>query len=206
MNHDPMPVLTRTCAWLAPLFAIVAFVGFAVVIGSRSMSEAAQEPAIFVPTIAALASVLALGATLVGLFQATSDSLGSFGRAAFVVALLGSMLVAGAQWSYVFVVPYFDEAAPKLVDSGQGILLAGFIISYATFAIGWVLLGLALMHAGVLSRGIGTFLVVGAAVSFLPLPSRTLLLAIAALVVVRHVQAGSSPSPAHSAAPEPVTA
>ena len=163
----------------AALLAITALVGFLVVVGSGTISEGAQSAAFFVPTGAALGSMVLLGVALVGLFLFQEARLGSKGVFAFLLALVGTLLAAGAQWTYVFVVPYFADSVPELINESAGVVLAGFVLSYAVLALGWVLFGVATLRAGVLPRRGAIAMIVGAAISFLPLPSRTLVLTLA---------------------------
>ena len=161
------------------ILAITALVGFIVVVGSGTISQGARSAGFFVPTGAALSSVLLLGIALVGLFLYQEARLGPRGVVAFVIALVGTMLAAGAQWTYVFVVPYFSDSVPELIDESSGVVLVGFVLSYALLALGWVSFGIATLKAGVLPRRGAIAMIAGAAISFLPLPSRTLVLTLA---------------------------
>ena len=163
----------------AAVLAIVALVGFIVVVGSGTISEGAASAAFYLPTGAALLSTVLLGIALVGLFRYQEERLGTMGVFAFLVALAGTFLSAGAQWTYVFVVPYFAEPAPELINESSGPVLAGFLLSYALLAIGWVLFGVATKRAGLLPNKGAVAMIVGAAIAFFPLPSRTLVLALA---------------------------
>jgi hypothetical protein len=72
--------------------------------------------------------------------------------------------------------------------STDGALLAGYIVSYLAFSIGWACFAVATLRAGVLSRGPAIALLVGAVLAFLPAPTamRTLVLAVAvALLATR---------------------
>jgi ABC-type amino acid transport system permease subunit len=91
---------------------------------------------------------------------------------------VGTMLAAGAQWTYVFVVPHISDAVPDLVNVGSGVLLVGFLVSYAVLSAGWVLFGIATLRVGIFRRWMGVLLLAGAVIAFLPMPSRTLLLAV----------------------------
>jgi hypothetical protein len=78
----------------------------------------------------------------------------------------------------VFVVPHFAGVTPELVNESTGSVLAGFVLSYAVLALGWILFGLATLRAAVFPRWAALLIVAGGAIAFLPLPSRTLVLAI----------------------------
>lgn len=174
--------LIRTCAAacvVAALLALAALVGFVTIVGSHAIADAAREWTFFVPATLALGSVVLLAIGLVGLYLHQETRFGAFGVAAFVLALAGTVLAAGGQWTYVFVVPHFAGVAPELVNESTGSVLAGFVLSYAVLALGWILFGLATLRAKVFPRWAALLMVAGAAIAFLPLPSRTLVLAIA---------------------------
>jgi hypothetical protein len=85
-------------------------------------------------------SLLLLG--LVGLYARQSAASGTLGLVGFLVAFLGTLLLAGAWWWEAFAVPYAVERAPALVAATPtGRLLTGRIMSFGVFALGWMLLG-----------------------------------------------------------------
>jgi len=59
------------------------------------------------------------------------------------------------------------------------IALAGFLISYAALAVGWVTFGVATMRTKLFPRWAAALLIAGGAISIVPMPSRTLVLALA---------------------------
>lgn len=179
MERALMIRLSGYASVCAPLLAILALAGFVVVVGSSSVAEGAASASFYVPTVAALASTALLAVGLVGLFLFQEEHLGRLGLAGFVLALVGTIFAAGGQWTYVFVMPQFAPAVPELINEGSGSVLIGFFGSYVVMAIGWLLFGLATLRARVLPRWAAMLLVAGAALTMLPLPSRTLVLAIA---------------------------
>lgn len=174
--------LIRTCAAAgvgAALLALAALLGFVTIVGSDKIADAARDWTFYIPATFALGSAVLLAIGLVGLYLHQEPRLGGFGAAAFVLALAGTILAAGGQWTYVFVVPHFADVTPQLVNESTGSVLAGFVLSYAVMAIGWILFGLATLRATIFPRWAALLIVAGAAITFLPLPSRTLVLAIA---------------------------
>lgn len=179
MSRNRFLSVAAIAAFGAAALAVAALIGFIVVVGSETISEGARSPAFFLPTGAALGSLVLLGIALVGLFLYQEPHLGRFGVGAFVIALAGTILAAGASWTYVFVVPYFSEAVPELINESSGTVLAGFVVSYAVLAVGWVLFGIATLQVGMFPRRAAIVLIAGGVISFLPLPSRTLVLSLA---------------------------
>ena len=160
------------------ILAIAALVGFIAVVGSDTISQAALSGAFYFPALAALGSIVLLTVALVGLYLHQEEQLGTLGLPAFLIALIGGLLATGAQWTYVFVVPRFAPIAPAAVDEGSGSVVVGFVLSYALLALGWLLFGIALLKVRSFPRGAVILVIVGAVISFLPLPSRTLVLAL----------------------------
>lgn len=171
----------------AALLAVIALVGFFVVVGSDKIAVAAEDAMFYLPAGAALGSVALLAVGLVGLHLHQEPRLGSFGAVATVVALLGTVAAAGASWTYVFIVPHFAPVVPDMINESTGSVLAGFLISYALMSVGWTLFGIATLRTGVFSRRASIALIVGAVIASLPMPSRTLVLAIAAAVLGRQI-------------------
>ena len=176
------PALERVAApagYVAAALALAALPLFVVVVGDGTISGAATSPGFFAPTLAMLGSTIALLVALVALYVPRANLLGAAGTAGFLVAMVGTVLAAGGAWSYVFVVPYVAADAPSLVDESSGSLLAGFVLSYLLMGLGWLAVGVVLHRARLVPRRVTWLLVVGAVVTIVPMPSRSLLLALA---------------------------
>jgi hypothetical protein len=79
--------------------------------------------------LALLAVYLLVG--LVGLYARQSAASGTLGLVGFLVAVLGTMLLAGAWWWEALAVPYAAAKAPALVaESPTGTALAGAVVSF----------------------------------------------------------------------------
>jgi hypothetical protein len=181
---SPAPTVDRLARLAAPAgysaaaLALAALPLFLVVVGSGTISEAAESPAFYAPTLAALGSTIALLVALVALYLPQAESLGAVGLAGFLAALLGTALAVGAAWTYVFVVPYLADGAPELADSSTGSVLVGFVLSYLLMGLGWLQLAVLWLRRGVYRRWAVVSLVVGSLVTIVPIPSRTLLLCV----------------------------
>jgi hypothetical protein len=183
---------------IAGLLAVATLVLFAVVVGADTISDAATSPSFYAPTVAALGSTVLLLMGLIGLFIRQAGELKTLGLVGFVLGLVGTTLAAGGQWTYVFVLPYLAEKAPDLADASSGSVLAGFVFSYLVMGVGWLLFGIATLKTGVFPRWTVVLLIVGAIVTALPLPSRTLLLGIAVAclgyVLIRPARSAADPT------------
>jgi hypothetical protein len=165
------------------LFAISSFVLYLVVVGGDRISEAATSAAFFLPSGAQLLAMVLLLVGLVALFVRQAEGFGGLGVAGFVLALVGTTLAAGALWSQVFVVPRLAEAAPEVADSGTGSVLAGYLISFFVFGVGWLVFGIATLRTRMFPRWVVILLLIGAVLSILPLPSRALIVQVAAAIL-----------------------
>jgi hypothetical protein len=171
--------LLAPAGYTAAALALAALALFGVVVGSDTISQAANTDAFYTPTLAALGSTLALLVALVAMFIRQSGELGKFGVVAFLAALLGTALAIGAAWTYVFVLPYLAGNAPELADSSTGTVLVGFVVSYLLMGLGWLLFGVATLRTHVFARWAVVLLIAGAVITVIPMPSRTLVLALA---------------------------
>ncbi len=162
------------------VLALLSFVLYLVVVGGDRISEAATSAAFFLPSGAQLLAMALLLIGLVALFVRQAEAFGALGLAGFVFALLGTTLAAGAAWSQVFVVPRLAEVAPAAADQGAGSVLAGFLLSFLVFGVGWLVFGVATLRTRVFPRWAIIVLMVGAVISIIPLPSRALIVEIAA--------------------------
>ena len=104
---------------------------------------------------------------LVGLYARQVEATGALGLAGFLVAFLGTMLLAGDLWLEAFAVPYLTQEWPEgVAERPTGTLVAGALASFALFAVGWALFGVASLRARLVPRGAAVFLIVGGAVGF----------------------------------------
>ena len=172
--------LGGVAAIASAVLALLSFVLYIVVVGGDRISEAATSTAFFLPSGAQLLAMALLLIGLVALFVRQAEAFGALGLTGFVLALLGTTLAAGAAWSQVFVVPRLAEVAPAVADQGAGSVLAGFLLSFLVFGVGWLVFGVATLRARVFPRWAVIVLMVGAVISIIPLPSRALIVEIAA--------------------------
>ncbi len=151
---------------LAELLDIYNFV----LLGEEEFSAVAATASFAVETwLFLLGNVLVLFG-LFGLYVRQSEATGPLLHVGFLVAFLGTALGVGASWAETFIVPTLVDAAPELLDAGPPL---GYALSFGIFAIGWVLFGVAALRARVYPRWAALLLIVGAVLSFLPLPLST---------------------------------
>lgn len=132
--------------------------------------------------IAALCTLACLAFALCGLPAREPALRTGFGRFAWSIALIGTLLGAGAQWQAVFVQPAVAHADPELFRTGVSSLQAGYVVSLMVLGVGWLLVAVALLRAHA-TKVAGALLILGSLLCFSPLPNRFLLLAIMVSVV-----------------------
>jgi hypothetical protein len=134
---------------------------------------------------------------LVGLYARQLEAAGPLGLVGFVVAFIGTVLVAGFFWTSAFVAPILALEAPELLAVRS---LPGFFRSFIVFALGWLLFGVATLRARVYPQAAVVLLIVGAGLIVIPRPLTSIVLA-AAVVWMGYVLFTGRGAPAER--PEP---
>ena len=120
-----------------------------------------------------LLSTILLVWGLIGIYARQSRASGTFGLWAFVVAFLGTALLAGNTWAEVFVWPTLAQVAPNIM-SGQATeassyLVSGKSLSFPLFGLGMILFGVTTFVARVYPRWVSVLLIVSLPLTmFLP--------------------------------------
>lgn len=107
------------------------------------------SPAGIGSSAAALAALLLVTLTLAGLPAAVRPLRIRSGVIASMVAVTGTVLVAGGYWATVFVQPGLAGTAPQAIREGLPSLTAGFVAWYAVMGLGWVLVAVVLTRSKV---------------------------------------------------------
>src|SRR5215204_208187 len=110
---------------------------------------------------------------LVGLYARQSEASGPLGLGGFVVAFIGTVLVAGFFWASAFIAPVLAVEAPELLAVRS---LPGFFRSFIVFGLGWLLFGVATLRAGVYPRAAAVLLIGGAVLTVIRLPLTSVVL------------------------------
>jgi hypothetical protein len=106
-------------------------------------------------------SVLLLHLGLVGLYARQAEQTGRLGLVGFVLAFIGTALVGSILVFASTILPLIAAEAQAIFDRAArppDFLLPVFILG---FGLGWILLGVATMRAGVLPRWSGLLLIIG---------------------------------------------
>ena len=142
-------------------------------IDDEDFARAAASGAYIVQAVVFLLAGVLLLIGLVGMYLHHSEAAGVLGLIGFLAALLGTSLVMGAFWSDLFVTPALAQEVPELLNAEEPPALVdlGFTLSFSLFALGWLLFGLSVLRARIYPRAAAVLLIVGAALTFIPLPA-----------------------------------
>jgi hypothetical protein len=153
-------------ALFSGLTGIIAEFALYLTTGDLSISQAALTSQWFAfVSIAVLSTILSI-LGLVALFARQKQKMRGYGSAAFALAVGGTMLVFGHQWSGLFVVPVLAQTAPDILNSittnTTSILAGGIVLSIFIMALGWILFGIASLRAKILPAGSIWLVMIGA--------------------------------------------
>ena len=145
------------------LFALLDVVEFAL-FGGQPQSAVAATGAWSIVQVFYIVACVLISLGLVGAYTHQAGGGGPLGLAAFLVALTGTIMVAGAEWSAAFIAPWVAKvASPEVLDAEPtGMLAAGVLLSFILFGLGWFLFGLVMLQTEVLSRGTALVIMIGA--------------------------------------------
>jgi hypothetical protein len=156
----------------------------------------------------ALLGMCALLLALTALYMRAFAALGRLGWIGYLLAFLGTLMIAGDWWFEAFVVPLIATYAPGVIDMvPAGSLLAGAIATVGAYSIGWTLFGLAALRAAVFARPAALLLLVSGVIGPLALGTPyqvPLALAIGWIgmtLTASRRQSGPTPSPPDSPQP-----
>jgi hypothetical protein len=125
--------------------------------------QTAQNPVFIGAKIALLAGFIVLMFALIAVHGLQAQRADRLGVAAFAVAIVGTMMLAGDLWFESFAVPWLAAGpAPESLTAEPSMTFAlGAISSYALFAAGWTLFGIASVRARVFPLAISIAVILG---------------------------------------------
>ena len=88
--------------------------------------------------------------------------MGRLGLVGYLIAFLGTLMVAGDWWYETFVGAILQDRAPEILQGARpGLLLLGAFMTSAAFAVGWVVFGFSSYRAGFFPRGASILMMLG---------------------------------------------
>ncbi len=169
MMQSPLARLAGPFALGAGTLFIAAQVLLSATLEPMNKLATVGKPLFAVAQVGYLLGFCMLLLALIAAYEWESVKAGAFGVVAFCAAVIGTVFLAGDLWFDTFAGPWIITAAPEVADAPTGSVVSGAFVSYALFAIGWVLFGLASLRARVFPRLISVAIMVGGAVGFLAL-------------------------------------
>ncbi len=169
------------------LLAVAALLDLTYFGSERRFSEVVQTGSYLFQQVLYLLGVMLLLVGLVGLYARHSQAAGALGLVGFLVAFAGTVLVAGFLWASTFIAPALAAEVPEFLDAGAP---PGLFLTFTTFAVGWLLFGIATLRARVYPRWAAILLVASAVISILPLPFTNVVLSAAVAWLGLHLFAG----------------
>lgn len=125
------------------------------------------DPVFRVLNLAYAAAFPGLAVALSAAYDRQARQAGSFGLVAFSAAMVGTVTLGADMWFEGFAAPWLAEVVPEVLTAEKtAIWQAGFHSSFALFSIGWLLFGLASLHARVFPRLVSSAILIGAIVGF----------------------------------------
>jgi hypothetical protein len=129
----------------------------------RAITTASQISAGFF-----FSGALMLTIGLPGVYLRQAERAGTFGVVAFLLALAGSALMIASDWNELFAGPAM-MLIPNLDKEFPATLIAGYMLNYGTYTLGWLLFGIATLRARVLPRPLALLLIGGILLPFVGL-------------------------------------
>ena len=116
----------------------------------------------------ALFAMYALLLALTGLYLRQANAAGKLGLAGYLIAFLGTLLIAGDWWFESFIAPQIAAVAPEVMSGAiTGSMAVGAAATFGLFAAGWTVFGIATFRANVFPRPAAGLLIFGGLVGIL---------------------------------------
>jgi hypothetical protein len=130
--------------------------------------ETSRDPVFIAAKIILLAGFIVLMFALIAIYGLQASSAGRLGVAAFALAIVGTMMLAGDLWFEAFAVPWLaaGPGAQGLTSAPSVVMGLGAIASYILFAAGWTLFGIASVRARVFPLPVSIAIVLGGIAGF----------------------------------------
>jgi len=118
----------------------------------------------------ALIATIALVFALTGLYLRQADAAGRLGLVGYVVAFIGTVLMAGDWWFESFIAPQIAAVAPQVMTGAiTGSMVVGAVATFVLFALGWTIFGIATFRANVYPRPAAALMIIGGLIGILAL-------------------------------------
>ena len=167
LRESPLWRMAGTVAVTAGSLIALAQLGQLATYDRADVVASLTDPFFRAFSIAYAAAFVALMLALVALYMRQAGAGGTFGLLGFGAAVLGTMCLGANMWFEAFCSPWLLEAAPTLLTAEKAVIWQiGYLSSYATFALGWMLFGISCLRARVYPTVACLAVVLGGAIGF----------------------------------------
>jgi hypothetical protein len=150
-------LLSLTASILIVLSQVLRLVG-----GRLLGPDWATTPAYTLIYTLALLGMGTLLLALTAIYTREFAALGSLGLLGYLIAFLGTLMVAGDWWFEAYAIPKIATVAPEVLGlPPSGSVLVGAITTVGLYSVGWTLLGVAALRAGIFPLGASLLLLIG---------------------------------------------
>jgi hypothetical protein len=99
---------------------------------------------------------------LTTLYWIEANVVGGLGLVGYLIAFLGTLMVAGDWWYETFITPVLRSRVPGIFgETRPTLVLIGAFVTSAAFAVGWLIFGFSSYRAGILPRGASILVMLG---------------------------------------------
>jgi hypothetical protein len=161
--------------WVGPVSMMAAVLiivsqGLHLTLGLAMGAQPADNVLHSVKYVLALLAMFTLLLALTGLYLRQAEAGGRLGLIGYLVASLGTVLVAGDWWFESFIVPQIAAVAPQVMTGAiTGSMIVGGAATFGLFALGWTVFGIATFRANVYPRPAAALLTISGVVGILAL-------------------------------------
>jgi hypothetical protein len=125
------------------------------------------DPLFQVVNAAYFVTFFGLAVALVALYALLGPRAGRFGLVAFLTALAGTLTQGGNMWFEGFAVPWLAQVAPSVFTAEKTITLqVGALLAYVLFALGWILVGFAVLRTRAVPAVLPVAVIVGGVLGY----------------------------------------
>lgn len=113
-----------------------------------------------------LLSLFTLLIGLVGISIFQYNKCGRFSEISFFLAFFVTALIAGDAWFEAFVVPFVASESPQLMNKAGVSMIIGASLSFSTFSIGWIMVGISSLRTKIIPKYISILIICGGIFGF----------------------------------------